>query len=67
MNTVSLGNHNMAPYKRQVKARRHLVCDHFHSFVYFALSGCVKLWAETMEEGFTFQCMESGMSYSRVS
>ena len=22
----------------------------------FALSGCTKSWAETMEEGFTFQC-----------
>ena len=33
------------------------MCDHCHSFVNFALSGCVKLWAETMEEDFTFQCM----------
>ena len=46
----------MAPCKRQVKARRHLVCDHCHSFVDFALSGCTKSWAETMEEDFTFQC-----------
>ena len=32
------------------------MCDHCHSLVYFALSGCVKSWAETLEEGFTFQC-----------
>ncbi len=47
----------MAPCKRQVKAKRHLVCDHCHSWVDFALSGCGKSWAETMEEGFTFQCI----------
>ena len=46
----------MAPCKRQVKARRHSVCDYCHSFVDFALSGCTKSWAETMEEDFTFQC-----------
>ena len=46
----------MAPCKRQVKARRHLACDHFHSFVDFALSGCITSWAETMEDDFTFQC-----------
>ena len=46
----------MAPCKRQVKARRHLACDHCHSFVDFALSGCTKSWAEIMEEDFTFQC-----------
>ena len=46
----------MAPCKRQVKARRHLVCDYCHSFVDFALSRCTKSWAETMEEYFTFQC-----------
>ena len=32
------------------------MCDHCHSFVDFALSGCTKTWTETMEEGFTFQC-----------
>ena len=47
----------MAPYKQQVKARRHWVCDHCHSFVDLALSGCVKSGAETMEEGFTSQCL----------
>ena len=30
--------------------------NHCHSLVDFALSGCVKSWAETMEEWFTFQC-----------
>ena len=47
----------MAPSKRQVKARRHLLCDHCHSLVDFALSGCGKSWSQTMEEGFTFQCL----------
>ncbi|KAK2182369.1 hypothetical protein NP493_355g00000 [Ridgeia piscesae] len=46
----------MAPCKRQVKARRHLVCDHCHSFVDFALYGCTKTCTDTLEEGFTFQC-----------
>ena len=48
----------MAPGKRQVKARRHLVCNHCHSLVDFAVSGCGKTWSETTEEGFTFQCLE---------
>ena len=30
--------------------------DHFHSFVDFALSGCIASWAETMEEDLIFQC-----------
>ena len=47
----------MAPCKRQVKARRHLVCNHCHSLVDFAVSGCGKTWSETTEEGFTFQCL----------
>ena len=47
----------MAPCKRQVKARRHLLCNHCHSLVDFAVSGCVKTWSETTEEGFTFQCL----------
>ena len=46
----------MAPGKRQVKARRLLVCNHCHSLVDFAVSGCGKTWSETTEEGFTFQC-----------
>ena len=33
------------------------MCDHCHSSVDFTLSGCGKSWAETMEEGFTFQCV----------
>ena len=47
----------MAPGKRQVKARRHLVCNHCHSLVDFAVSGCGKTWSETTDEGFTFQCL----------
>ena len=33
------------------------MCDHFHSLVDFALSGCIKSGAETMDEGFSFQCL----------
>ena len=47
----------MAPCKRQVKARRHLVCNHCHSLVDFAVSGCGKSYSETTEVGFTFQCL----------
>ena len=47
----------MATSKQQVKARRHLVCDHCHSLVDFALSGCGNSCSETTEEGFTFQCL----------
>ena len=47
----------MTPCKRQVKARRHLVCNHSHSVVDFAVSGCGKSWSETTEEVFTFQCL----------
>ena len=47
----------MAPGKRQVKARRHLVCNHCHSLVDFAVSGSGTTWSETTEEGFTFQCL----------
>ena len=50
-------NRNMAPCKQQVKARKHLVCDHFHSMVDFAISWCGKSWSETTEKGFTFQCI----------
>ena len=34
------------------------MCDHCHSLVDFALSGCVNSWAETMEEGFSLRCLE---------
>ena len=34
-----------------------VLCDHCHSLVDFALSGCGKSWSETTEEGFTFQCL----------
>ena len=47
----------MAPCKRQVKARRHLVCNHYHSLVDCAVTGSGKSWSETTEEGFTFQCL----------
>ena len=50
----------MAPCKQQVKEKRQLVCDHFHSFVDFAVSGCGKSWSETMEEEFTFQYLGCG-------
>ena len=33
------------------------MCEHCHSLVDFSLSGCGKSWAETTEEGFTFQCL----------
>ena len=33
------------------------MCNHCHSLVDFAVSGCGKTWSETMEEGFTFQCL----------
>ena len=32
-----------------------MVCDHFHSVVDFAVSGCGKSWSETTVEGVTFQ------------
>ena len=47
----------MAPCKRQVKARRHLVCNHCHSLVDFAVSRCGKTCSETTKEGFTFHCL----------
>ena len=33
------------------------MCNHCHSLVNFAVSGCGKTWSETTEEGFTFQCL----------
>ena len=35
------------------------MCNHCHSLILvdFAVSGCGKTWSETMEEGFTFQCL----------
>ena len=35
------------------------MCNHCHSLVDFAVSGCGKTWSETTEEGFTFQCLGS--------
>ena len=33
------------------------MCNHCHSLVDFAVSGCRKSWSETTEEGFTFPCL----------
>ena len=33
------------------------MCNHCHSLVDFAVSGCGKTWSQTTEEGFTFQCL----------
>ena len=33
------------------------MCNHCHSLVDFAVSGCGKTWSETTEKGFTFQCL----------
>ena len=33
------------------------MCNHCHSLVDFAVSGCRKSWSEISEEGFTFQCL----------
>ena len=33
------------------------MCNHCHSLVDFAVSGCGKTRSETTEEGFTFQCL----------
>ena len=33
------------------------MCNHCHSLVDFAVSGCGKTWSETTEEGFMFQCL----------
>ncbi|KAK2183679.1 hypothetical protein NP493_300g01017 [Ridgeia piscesae] len=41
----------MAPGKRQVKARRHLVCNHCHSLVDFAVSGCGKTGQRQRRKG----------------
>ena len=43
------------------------MCDHCHSLVDFALSGCVKSWTETMEGLFSSASgvLESGLSNSK--
>ena len=33
------------------------MCNHCHSLVDFAVSGCEKTWSETTEERCTFQCL----------
>ena len=60
----------MAPGKRQVKARRHLVCNHCHSLVDFAVSGVRKnLVRDNGGRVYVpmFRVLESGLSDSRVS
>ena len=42
------------------------MCDHCHSLVDFALSGCGKSWSETTEEGFTFQCLGCRKELARL-
>ena len=46
----------MAPCKRQVKAKRNLICSSCDSWIYFAKSGCVNLWAEVQADDFHFVC-----------
>ena len=33
------------------------MCNHCHSLVDFAVSGCGKTWSDTTDEGITFQCL----------
>ena len=47
----------MAPCKRQLNTKRHLVSNDCQSWVDLALSGCIKSWAETKEDELTFRCM----------
>ena len=61
----------MAPCKRQVKARRHLVCDHCHSLV----DACCRIGVRKVlvrdNGGRVYfpmlKVLESGLSESRVS
>ena len=48
----------MAPRKKKVVVRRHLVCDcgNCASWVHYETSGCEKKWADTRTEGFVFTC-----------
>ena len=47
---------NMAPCKRQVKAKRNLICSSCDSWIDFAKSGCVNSWAEVQADDFHFVC-----------
>ena len=44
----------MAPRKKNVVVRRHLVCGNCASWVHYETSGCEKKWADTRAEGFVF-------------
>ena len=46
----------MAPRKKKVVVRRHLVCGNCASCVHYETSGCEKKWADTRTEGFVFTC-----------
>ena len=46
----------MAPRKKKVVVRRHLVCGNCASWVHYETSGCEKKWADTRTEGFVFTC-----------
>ena len=46
----------MAPWKRQVKATRHLICSSCSNWVDFVKSGCEKSWAEVQADSFNFEC-----------
>ena len=46
----------MAPFKRQLKATRHLICGSCSNWVDFVKSGCEKSWAEVQADSFSFEC-----------
>ena len=46
----------MAPNRRKVVGRRHLVCGNCASWIQHENSGCEKKWADTRVEGFVFTC-----------
>ena len=46
----------MAPCKRQLKAKRHLICGSCSNWVDFVKSGCEKSWAEVQADSFSFEC-----------
>ena len=46
----------MAPWKRQIKATRHLICNSCSNWVDFVKSGCEKSWAEVQVDNFSFEC-----------
>ena len=46
----------MAPRKKKVVVRRHLVCGNCASWIHYETSGCEKKWADTRTDGFVFTC-----------